>query len=270
MRLLYNSLIAIITVAFVTGCDDSDGSNHSNDRGEPVRSETSEWSGQVAFGGEVEVKGIGGDVTFMLGVGDDVHVEAVKNGWRNDPSTVTMEVVEHAGGVRICAIYPDVPGQAPNSCTEGGNNTSWNNDVEVDFTVRIPPGLTLEAGMVGGDLTALGIENEVILRTIGGDIVISTTEIAEASTFGGNITVTIGSTDPGRNLVFNTLSGNVTVTVPAAVNAIADVTAFSGTVSSDFPLTLVGPNHLQGTLGAGGSTLTLSSSSGNARLLRGP
>lgn len=267
MRLFYIGLIAIVTVAFVTGCNDS---NDANARGAPVRSETFEWSGQVALGGEVEVKGIGGDVTFTLGVGDDVHVEAVKNGWRNDPSTVTIEVVEHADGVRICAIYPDVPGQAPNSCTEGGNNTSWNNDVEVDFMVRVPPGRTLEAGVIGGELTALGIENEVVLKTIGGNIVISTTEIAEASTFGGNITVTIGSTDPGRNLVFNTLSGNVMVTVPAAVNAIADVSAFSGTVSSDFPLTLVGPNHLQGTLGAGGSTLTLSSSSGNARLLRGP
>ncbi len=269
MRLIDSTVVAILPLVLVIGCGDSSGSSRSNGRGEPVRSETFEWHGQVAFGGEVEVKGIAGDVTFALGVDDDVHVEAVKNGWRHDPSTVTIEVVAHAGGVRICALYPDVPGQAPNSCTEGGNNTSRDNDVEVDFTVRAPPGRTLEAGMIGGELTAMGVENEVVLRTIGGNVTIATTEIAEASTFGGNI-VTMGSTDPARDLVFDTLSGNVTVTVPAAVNAAVDVTAFSGTVSSDFPLTRVGRNHLQGTLGAGGSTLTLSSSSGNARLLRGP
>lgn len=253
-------------VALLTGCGGGGGSGDSDE----LRTETFTWSGTVAQGGLIEISGIAGDVTFTPGAGDSVDVEAVKSGREDDPSTVTIAVVEHAGGVRICTLYPDVPGQAPNSCTPGGNLSSRQNDVEVDFTVRAPPGRTLDAGVIGGNLTALGMQNEVELRTLGGDIVISTTEIAEASTIGGNINVAIGSTDPSRDLKFEAISGDVTVTLPAAINAVADVSSFSGTALSDFSLNSVGDNHLRGTLGNGGFTVTLTSTSGNVRLLRSP
>jgi len=261
MRLSRIGSIAFAAAMLVTGCGGDDGAE--------LRTETFAWSGSVALGDQVEIKAIGGDITFTLGTGNEVQVEAVKSGRRDDPSTVTVEVVEHAGGVRICTLYPSVPGQASNSCAVGGNLSSRNNDVEVDFTVRVPPGRMLEAGVIGGDLTALGVQNEVVLRSLGGDIVIATTEIAEASTLGGNITVTIGSADPARDLEFSAFTGDVTVTLPAAVNAVADVSTLNGTVESDFTLTQVGTKHLSGTLGGGGPTLTLATATGNVRLLSG-
>ncbi|MDH3451932.1 MAG: hypothetical protein OEN20_05890, partial [Gammaproteobacteria bacterium] len=192
MRWLHTVLMAVVALTCVAGCGGSGGSDTNGE----LRSETFAWSGQVASGDRIEIAGIAGDVTFTLGMGDEVEVEAVKSGRRDDPSSVTIEALEHAAGVRICTLYPDVPGQAPNTCTPGGTLSSRNNDVEVDFTVRAPPGRTLEAGVIGGHLTAVGVQNDVELRSLGGNIVISTTEIAAASTIGGNVTVTIGSTDP--------------------------------------------------------------------------
>lgn len=266
MRMIHIVLAVFVASFFIAGC----GGGGSAD-GEDVRTESFEWRGPVAFGDHIEIKSIGGDVNFTPGMGDDVEVAAVKSGREDDPSTVRIEVVEHAGGVRICTLYPDVPGQAPNGCMPGDNLSSRHNDVEVDFTVRAPPGRMLEAGVIGGDLTALAVQNEVVLGSLGGDIVISTSEIAEASTLGGNITVTMGSTDPGRDLRFSALSGNVTVTVPAAINAVVDVSTLNGTADSDFRLTDVDGNgkHLTGTLGGGGPTLTLTTGSGNVRLLSG-
>jgi len=264
MRWFCIALTAFVASTGIAGCGGSDSDN-------ALRTESFEWRGQVAFGGHIEIKSIGGDVIFMPGSGDDVEVEAVKSGRRDEPSTVNIAVVEHAGGVRICTLYPDVPGQTPNTCESGGNLSSHSNDVEVDFTVRVPPGRMLEAGVIGGDLTALGVQNEVVLRSLGGNIVISTTEFGEASTIGGNITVTMGSTDPGRDLVFGAFSGDVTVTVPAAINAVAEISTLSGTAVSDFPLSEVlgSPQHLTGTLGGGGPALTLTTGSGVVRLLRG-
>jgi hypothetical protein len=264
--MIHGVLTAFVASALVAGCGGG-GSDDSDD----LRTEAFEWIGQVAVGGRIEIDAIGGDITFTLGTGDDVKVEAVKSGRKDDPSTVRIEVVEHADGVRICTIYPDVPGQEPNSCAKDGNLSSRRNDVEVDFTVRVPPDRVLEANVIGGNLTALGVQNDVVLGTLGGNIVISTTEIGEASTFGGNITVMMGSTDPARDLRFSSLSGDVTVTVPAAVNAAADVSTLSGTAESDFSLTRVGgnPRHLAGTLGGGGQALILTTGSGNVRLLSG-
>jgi len=266
MRLSLIGTIVWLSVAVLVGCGGGGGSGDSDD----LRTETFTWSGPVAPGDLFEISSIAGDVTFTPGGGDSVEVEAVKSGRQDDPSTVDIVVVDTGDGIRICTLYPDVPGQAPNSCTPGGNLSSHRNDVEVDFTVRAPPGRRLEAGVIGGNLTALNMQNEVVLRTLGGDVTISTSEIAEANTFGGNITASIGSTDPSRDLAFGTLAGDVSVTVPSAINAEADLLTLSGTAASDFPLTEVGPDHLSGTLGAGGATLTLTSTAGNVRLLRAP
>ncbi len=264
MRFFSVGLAAAIAVAFVAGCSDSAGPDG-------LRSETFEWSGQVAVGDQVEIKGISGDITFTPASGSTVQVEAVKTSQRDDVRTVTVEVVEHAGGVTICAVYPDVPGQAPNECLPGsqGNLSSEDSDVDVDFTVRVPPGRTLIATAISGSLSASGIENDVFLTSISGDIVISTTEIAEASAISGTITATIGRADWGRDLGFSAISGNVTVTIPAASNGFVELSVISGTVSSDFTLDQVSPTHLRGTVGTGGPTLTVASISGNVRLLRG-
>ena len=256
----------LLGAASLVGCGGGGGSGDSDER----RTETFTWSGQVAFGDLVQISGITGDVTFTLGAGDSVDVTALKSGRNDDPATVSIDVVPLAGGgVRICTLYPDVPGRAPNSCAPGGNLSSHRNDVKVDFTVRAPPGRRLEAAVVGGNLTALAMQNDVTLRSVGGDIAIATTEIAEASTMSGNITATIGSLNPSRDLQFGAADGDVTVTLPSAISAVADVSTLSGTATSDFPLTSVGANHLRGTLGAGGSTVTLSSIAGDVRLLRG-
>jgi hypothetical protein len=254
-------------VALGAGCSDSTGP----DPEQIQTTETFEWSGQVAVGDQVEIKGISGNITFLPVSGSAVDVQAVKTSKEDDVRTVSIEVVEHADGVTICAVYPDLPGQAANECLPGlqGNLSSRDNDVDVDFTVRVPAGRTLVGTAVSGNLSAMGVENDAFLTSVSGNIDIATTAIAEGTAISGNITATIGRTDWGRDLGFNSISGNVTVRIPSATNAVVDVMVVSGTVSSDFPLMQMSAQHLHGTLGTGGPRLTVASVSGNARLLRG-
>src|SRR5256884_1589925 len=98
------------------------------------------WKGPVAPGKAIEIKGVNGDVRASAGSGD-VEVTAVKRARKSDPDEVKIEVVQHEGGVTICAVYPS-DGRRENTCEAGddGHMNVRDNDVTVDFTVRVPAG----------------------------------------------------------------------------------------------------------------------------------
>ncbi len=261
--------MSVIAAVLLTACDDSDPTGPANP-GVPSSNEF-DWRGAVASGDGIEIKNISGDVRASFTSGGEVVVHAVKTGRDSDPASVTIEVVRHAEGVTICAIYPDVPGQAPNECLPGlqGNLNNHDNDVEVAFTVSVPAGVEFVGRVVGGDVEAQGLQSDAFVVTVGGDINVTTAGIAEASSAFGSLNVAIGRADPGRDLAFRTTGGDVTVRVPSNTNAEVLASTSFGTIASDFPLAGTA-NRKSGTLGSGGPMLTLSSMNGNVTLRQGP
>lgn len=235
------------------------------------RTETFDWSGTVGPGGHVEIKGITGTITAMPTAGSDVVVHATKHGIRQDPSTVRIDVVPHAAGVTICAVYPDVPGQPPNECQPGldGSMSVRDNDVAVDFEVRVPAGVDFIGRNITGTITASGIAGDALASTITGDVILAA-EIAEATVVTGSIMATVTRADWGRDLAFTTVTGNVTVRVPAATNANAVLNTVTGSLASDFPLSHPSPHQWTGPIGTGGPMLLLATVTGDVRLWRGP
>ena len=71
-----------------------------------------EWRGQMAPGQGIEIKGINGNVRAVAARGNEVEVTATRTARRSNPADVRFEVVPHAGGVTICAVYPAAPGPA--------------------------------------------------------------------------------------------------------------------------------------------------------------
>ena len=72
-------------------------------------------------------------------------------------------------------------------------------------------------------------------------------------------------------LRFNSVSGDLTISLPRDIGADVEMNTVSGDLSSDFPLTLgaggrVRRSHLQARIGEGGRTLALSTVSGDVRL----
>lgn len=256
------SSIAIATALAVACGDDPTG---------PVSIDF-DWTGTVQPGDQIEIKGISGNIEFTGDQGAEVVVSATKTGVRDDPASVTIEVVTHAEGVTICAVYPDVPGQLPNVCAPGdqGHLSTEDNDVTVEFTVLVPAGVVAVGKTVSGNVTGNLLEGDVFAVTVSGNVDLTTTTIATGVTVSGAVTAAIGATDWGRDLDFAAVSGNVTVTVPAATNAFVVASVVSGTITSDFPLADVGSGRREGTLGSGGPTLALATVSGNIALRRGP
>src|SRR5438034_11768278 len=110
------------------------------------------WQGTVAPGKAIEIKGVNGDIRADAGSGD-VEVSAVKHARRSDPDEVKIEVVQHEDGVTICAVYPS-DGRRENKCEAGddGHMNVRDNDVTVDFTVRVPAGVRFLGKTVNGDV----------------------------------------------------------------------------------------------------------------------
>jgi len=230
------------------------------------------WKGRVASGKTVDIKGVNGAITAMAATGGEVEVTARKRARDSDPEEVKIEVIEHDGGVTVCAVYP-TPRRAhrENRC-ETGDHWSSNtddNDVVVDFTVRIPAGLHLDARTVNGDVEALGLGGNVDAGTVNGGVEVSTTGWVEASTVNGSIRATMGRADWPGELEFQTVNGGITLQLPTILNTEVRAQTVNGDLASDYPLTVSGrwgPRQLKGTIGSGGRELNLSTVNGGIKL----
>jgi hypothetical protein len=232
------------------------------------------WRGSVAAGRTVEIRGINGRVEATPATGGEVEVVAVKHGRRSNPSEVRVEVVEHAEGVTICAVYPSRDPNQPNVCApRGGGRTSVeNNDVVVDFNVRVPAGVRFNGATVNGDVDARGLRADVEAKTVNGNINVSTEGFAEAKTVNGSITAAMGRADWSGGLEFSTVNGGIELNLPASLSADIEAATLNGDIQSDFPLTVTGRfsrRRMTGTIGGGGRELRLKTVNGSVRLKRG-
>lgn len=218
----------------------------------PLQEET-HWHGWLPAGQVVEVNNIHGNVRAVPADGDEIEVIAIKRG-SGDPEQVAIDVIEHKGGVTICAAYPDADPAQPFDCrpSHGGGfrvasttgpeaNIRWENggggemmlnDMRVDFLVRLPKRLRFIGRTVDGDVSAYMPEQDVEAHSVRGDVQV----------------------DLGR-------SG-------------ADVHAESvkGRVRSEFPLSVkISPSHgmlASGRVGHSHRTLRLQTDAGDIRLER--
>ena len=237
----------------------------------PAAAQDFRWTGRLAQGRTVEIRGVNGDVDVTLASGAEVEVTAVKRGRDDDPAEVKVVPIEHAGGVTICAVYPDRRGR--NRCAPGSGykmNTE-DNDVSVHFTVRLPSGVKLDAGTVNGSVEADGLKSDVEVATVNGEVEVSTSGLAKASTVNGSVRVVSGRADWTGEWEFETVNGSIDVTLPADANLRVEAETVNGDITTDFPLTVegrFGPRSLNGTIGSGGRDLELSTVNGSIRLRR--
>jgi hypothetical protein len=227
------------------------------------------WQGRLNPGQTVEIKGINGSIHAEAATGGEIVVDAVKTAKQSDPNGVQVQVVPSAEGVTICAVYPT--DGLPNECKpgEGGHMNTRNNDVKVDFTVKVPAGVRFAAKTVNGGIDALNLRSDVSANSVNGKIDVSTTELASAKSVNGGIVATMGKVE---NSSFKTVNGGVQLTLPANTNADVNASTVNGNISTDFPLTVsgkVGPRTLSGKIGAGGRELKVSTVNGAISLKRG-
>lgn len=251
MRLLRVCSLTALASFLLAGCgDDTTGPGNGNGNGD---GDSGEWSGVIAQGDRISVVGVSGPILASFTTGNETVVRWTKSGNESQFSLVSIDVEPDADGVVIIADYPD-----------------GDTDVDVTFEVEVATGVDFFGTVVSGNVEADDLESDVFAITVSGNVTVSTTEVAEATTASGNTTASIGRANWGRDLTFASVSGSIDVEIPSNTNAEVDAETVSGSITSeDFPLSGTATRQT-GTLGTGGPTLTLGTVSGNIRLRSGP
>ncbi len=225
------------------------------------------WHGRIASGGAIEIKGVNGSIDATAGTGPEVEVTAVKRARRSDPGEVVIKVVEHPGGVTICAVYPS-RGSRSNECQpgEGGHMNTRDNDVIVEFEVKVPAGVRFVGRTVNGGIEATGLPGDAEAYTVNGAVRMEAAGVARGETVNGAIRASLGRADWSGELKLSTVNGEIRLELPEGTNASVKAETVNGSISTDVPLTVQGRfsrRHLNGQIGSGGRELELETVNGS-------
>jgi DUF4097 and DUF4098 domain-containing protein YvlB len=212
-----------------------------------------EWSGQIAAGKAIQIKGINGDIKAEATESGKVEVTAVKSG--KDADKVRVEASENGDGVVVKAIYP--------------KTTMGNFKASVEFTVRVPAGVRFVGKTVNGDIKATALDSEVEAATVNGTVRVSTSQKAEAKTVNGAVFARIDDGGLQHPLALESVNGRITVDAPEDLNAKVEASTVHGDIETDLPMTVKGKwgmHSMSGAVGSGGSTLAMRTVNGHIEL----
>jgi len=236
----------------------------------PSGTDAFRWKGKVPAGQLVEIRGLNGNIHAEPAAGNDVEVVAYKTGQVYEGAGVQVRVVEHKSGVTICAVYPLADGQM-SDCQPGANSprASLNNNVNVDFMVRLPKGVRFVGRTVNGQVEAKALEADTEAHTVNGNVRLSTAGAAKVETVNGSITASVGRIDCASK--FSTVNGAITLEMPSGAAAAVHAGTKNGHIHTDFPLAVrdyyVG-GFADGEIGHGGPDLTIVTVNGTINLRR--
>jgi hypothetical protein len=233
------------------------------------------WEKALPAGSTVGAHNLNGDVTVTPSTSGKVEVVGRKRGNSRYFDEVSLEVVQTSRGVMICSMFRG----ADMDCDEDGFHTNDRrghrdrdfDDVSIDIDVKLPKGMVVDAHSVSGNVSVVGAEGNVRAGSVSGDVRMEQLRATgvRASSVSGNVTVGIESLSGDGALRFTSVSGNVTAELPKGIDADVTMRTVSGSMDSDFPLTLNGRvrrNSLEARIGRGGRELQVTTVSGNVRL----
>lgn len=232
------------------------------------------WEKSLAAGSAVRLHNLNGDITVTAGSGDRVEIVGVKHGNRRYFDDVTIEVVETSDGIVACAMFRN----ADMECNEngmrsrnrGGRDDDWD-DVSIDMQVRLPRGMRVSAGSVSGDVSVTGAEGDVRVSSVSGDVEalrLRATGV-RATSVSGDVRVSIDALTGDGGLHFTSVSGDVVADLPKNLNADVSMRTVSGSLDTEFPLTLNGRmrrSTMEARIGQGGRELNVTTVSGDVTL----
>ncbi|HUQ20386.1 MAG TPA: M56 family metallopeptidase [Gemmatimonadaceae bacterium] len=241
------------------------------------------WQGRIEAGQSIEIKGLLGDIRAEPWAGPDVLVTAMRHGRATNPD-VQFATIKTDAGVTICTLYPTPAGVDPNQCSAGAAGREFNtkaNDVEVDYLVRVPPGVGFAARSATGNVTTEMLSGPVVAQSSAGDVDIKTSSYASGRSLAGNVRIRMGASNWTDTLRITSNSGNITIDLPNEANTEVYAESKLGGVRSDFPLAgkrltwfqrlkLHGSlgSNAYGRIGQGGRGLEISTVAGNIAIRR--
>ena len=231
------------------------------------------WAGKIPEGRWINVRNLNGTVEVERGTTDKVEVTATRHTRRGDPDYVHFEVKKYGPNdqdVLICALWGDNSSCDEDSYRSRGDRRGRENEVWVEFRVKVPPGVKVGAHAVNGEVRVDDVASEVDAESVNGSVVVSTVSgPVNARTVNGSVRASMGRFDLRSDLQFSSVNGSVVAEFANEIDADVDLSTVNGRFVTDFPVTISGridPRRLRAKLGKGGPRIRLSTVNGNVEL----
>jgi DUF4097 and DUF4098 domain-containing protein YvlB len=212
---------------------------------------------RIASGGQIHISNISGDVRVSGYDGDSIIVNGMKKGRDSDK----VEVEDKSTDSRV-----DIGVRYPKRC---------DCDASIRFEVQVPRSMSYVfdgISSVSGDVEISGVTGRVHASAVSGDVRVKNVSGAvSASAVSGDVEVTVDRLEAASDMKFSSVSGDVSVSVPSSLDAEVELSSFSGSIKTDFPIEVRNEKHgsrssARGKVGDGSTRLTMSSVSGDLSL----
>ena len=202
--------------------------------GRSAQANNFQWTGTLAQGQTIEVRGIVGSIRTMPSDNGSIQIEA----HISDLARARIDVVPREAGVTICPVISTSQG-AQSECQPAPRATGvLDHQPRIDFVVHVPVGVRFAGSMIHGDIEIDGLRSD-----------------ANVATIDGNIVLRLAAGD-GVDLSANLISGTIESDFPVYDSA----PPFPSGGRPD------APRIVHTTIGNGGPAVVMTTVSGNIRL----
>lgn len=221
--------------------------------------------------GRLEIINVNGRITAEPADGTQVTVEARRTAKGSTDEAAKellakLEIREEVSDARV-----RVEARPPRLSGFSGH--------EIEFTIKVPKGVTVDLRTVNGGIRLNGLGGEVHAKTTNGGVKGSNVNarILEASSVNGGIEIEFGGPlDAGGTVDIETVNGGVEVGLTSDSKATITARAVNGGVHVDGldiqkqeqSSSFESKRRLEGTLNGGGAKVTISTTNGGVRLSR--
>ena len=202
-------------------------------------------------------------------MGDTRYEVTVPVGVRLELKSVSGDISAHGskGEIEAGAVSGDV------DVSDGAGRVELES-VSGDVTAARLTG-DVRVNAVSGDVSLQDISGTLEIETVSGEMTVARADLKSlrTETVSGEVAYD-GTLDPQGRYEFHSQSGDIRLRLPASTGGIVRVETFSGSVDSDFPMTMqpgehgMGehPKRLEFTFGKGGARLTVETFSGDINI----
>ena len=236
------------------------------------------WEKALPAGNEVSIHNVNGDIKVVPSTSGKVEVVGIKHGNDRYFDRIKADVQQTSHGVVICVIYDDANSYCDDRGVHNNNDRGWNrdrdwNNVSMNLEIAVPANLLVSASSVSGDVAISGAQGDVRANSVSGDIRLDRLRATsvQAHSVSGDVEVRVEELAGRGDLSFHTVSGDVTLELPRQFDADVSMTTVSGSMDSDYPLTINGNQrmsrrNMDARIGAGGRRLDLATVSGDVKI----
>lgn len=196
------------------------------------------------------ITNVSGDIEIAAWDRSEAEVVAEKTG--PDAARVEIQVNARPDSVDVHTHYPS------------------RTNATVIYRIRVPKRVVLDGVQnVSGSIRINGVIGRVDAASVSGDVFIREVQgPVAAKSVSGAVAVEFGVSNPAGSVV-DSISGDVELIAPPSLNAEFEMRSISGTLNTDFPVTLEGSTisrTAKTRVGSGGNRISIRTISGNIQL----